>query len=101
MLKFSEKKFSGGGVSSQCNWPRFSTKNRFFSFFGGVYVYFFISAPIFKFKVSMERSHQCSLNGVVLMKINGAVREILMKTCFVRNGFSLISQERLHRFSKK
>ena len=54
--------------------------------------HFFISAPIFKMKVSMERSHQCSLNGVVL----GAVREILMKTCFVRNGFSLISQD-IHR----
>ena len=35
--------------------------------------------PIFKFKVSMALSHQARLNGVVLLKINGAVHEILMK----------------------
>ncbi len=48
----------------------------------------------------MERSHQCGLNGVVPMKINGAVREILMKTCFVRNGFSLISENGFIDFQK-
>ena len=57
--------------------------------------------PIFKFKVSMDLSHQARLNGVVLLKINGAVLEILMKNHFVRNMFSLISQERLHRFFKR
>ena len=41
----------------------------------------FFSAPIFKFKVSMDSSHQARLNGVVLLKIHGAVPEILMKTC--------------------
>ncbi len=49
--------------------------------------HFFISAPIFKFKVSIDLSHQCGLYGVVLLKIDGAVPEILMKTCFVRNVF--------------
>ena len=60
----------------------------------------FFSALIFKFKVSKYSSHQAQLNGVVLLKINGAVLEILMKNHFVRNMFSLISQERLHRFSE-
>ncbi len=54
------------------------------------------SAPIFKFKVSMDSSYQAQLNGVVILKINGAVHEILMKNHFVQNTFSLISQERLH-----
>ncbi len=36
----------------------------------------FFSAPIFKFKVSMDSSHQARLNGVVL-KIDQAVLEIL------------------------
>ena len=40
---------------------------------------FLISAPIFKFKVSMERSHQCRFITVILLKIDGAVLEILMK----------------------
>ena len=62
---------------------------------------FDISSLIFKCKVSMDSSHQARLNGVVLLKIDGAVPEILMKTCFVRNGFSLISRERHHRFSKE
>ena len=61
---------------------------------------FNISLSIFKFKLFMDFSHQARLNGVVLLKIDGAVPEILMKTCFVRNGFSLLSRERLHRFSK-
>ncbi len=47
----------------------------------------FFSAPIFKFKVSMDSSHQARLNGVVLLKINRAVLEILMKNHFVRNTF--------------
>ena len=59
----------------------------------------FCSPPIFKFKVSMDSSHQARLNGVVLLKINGAVHEIFMKNHFVRNTFSLISQERLHQIS--
>ena len=58
----------------------------------------------FNFDISssraMDSSHQARLNGVVLLKIHGAVPEILMKTCFVQNGFSLISRERLRRFSK-
>ena len=33
----------------------------------------FISAPIFKFKVSMERSHQCGFITVILLKIAGAL----------------------------
>ena len=61
---------------------------------------FDISSSIFKFKVSMDSSHQARLNGVVLLKIDGAVPEILMKTCFVRNDFSFISREWLHQFSK-
>ena len=52
----------------------------------------FFSAPIFKFKVSMDLSHQARLNGVVL-KIDQAVLEILIKNHFVRNTFSLISRE--------
>ena len=59
----------------------------------------FFSAPIFKFKVSMDSSHQARLNGVVLLKIDQAVLEILMKNHFVLNMFFLISQERLHQFS--
>merc|ERR1719354_961122 len=43
--------------------------------------------PIFKFKVSMDLSHQARLNGVVLLKINAAAHEILMKNHFVRNTF--------------
>ena len=35
----------------------------------------FFSAPIFKFKVSIDSSHQARLNGVVLLKINGAVHK--------------------------
>ncbi len=34
------------------------------------------------------------------MKIDGTVHRILMKNYFIRNMFSLISQERLHGFSK-
>ena len=49
--------------------------------------HFFISAPIFKFKVSINSSHQCGLCSVVLLKIDLAVPEILMKTCFVQNVF--------------
>ena len=55
-----------------------------------------MALQIFKFKESMALSHQVQLNGVVLLKIDGAVPEILMKTCLVQNGFSLISQEQLH-----
>ena len=47
----------------------------------------FFSAPIFKFKVSMDSSHQARLNGVVLLKINAAILEILMKNHFVLNMF--------------
>ena len=38
--------------------------------------HFFISAPIFEFRLSMERFYQCGLNGVVLLKIDRAVRDI-------------------------
>ncbi len=68
------------------------------------HVFIYISGtapPIFKFKESMDLSHQSRLNSVVLLKIDEAVPEILIKTCFVRNGFSLISRERLHQFSKE
>ena len=41
--------------------------------------HFFISASIFKIKVSMERSHQCGFMTIILLKIDGAVHEILMK----------------------
>ncbi len=44
-------------------------------------------APIFKLKVSMDSSHQARLNGVVLLKIDQAILEILMKNHFVRNTF--------------
>ena len=47
----------------------------------------------------MALFHQARLNGVVLLKIDGAVLEILMKNHFVLNMFFLISQERLHQFS--
>ncbi len=47
----------------------------------------FFSAPIFKFKVSIDPSHQARLNGVVLLKINQAVLEILMKNHFIPNMF--------------
>ncbi len=36
-----------------------------------------MASPIFKFKVSMYSSHQARLNGVILLKINAAVLEIL------------------------
>ncbi len=39
--------------------------------------------PIFKFKVSMDSSYQAQLNGVILLKIDGAVLKILMKNHFV------------------
>ena len=47
----------------------------------------FFSAPIFKFKVSMDSSHQARWNGVVLLKIDQAVLKILMKNHFVINMF--------------
>ena len=46
--------------------------------------HFFISSPIFNIKVSKERSYQCGLKCVILLKIGGFVHKILMKTCFVR-----------------
>ena len=49
--------------------------------------HFFISALIFTFKVSMDSSHQARLNGVMFLKINWAVLEILMKNILYETRF--------------
>ena len=47
----------------------------------------FFSAPIFKFKVSMDSSHQAWLNGVVLLKIDGTVQDINEKIFCTKHVF--------------
>ena len=51
--------------------------------------HFYISAPIFKFKGSTERSYQCGFITVILLKIDAAVLEILIfRTKHVFSFFS-------------